>query len=117
MGIRVIPVLKSHKLPLFRLAVHEDTLELIWTHIQYMYKEVTFHEVIREVKTETTGTQVSPVSLSKKLDPGTFWFLKRKGCQHAVLAVMFKDEDVFSTEHKGWYCDNQSWPPTDACQF
>src|SRR5579859_4603559 len=53
-----------------------------------------------------TGTHTSPVSLAKKLDPGTFWFLKMKGCRHAVLAVMFEDEDVLSTEHKGWCCDN-----------
>src|SRR5579859_1940404 len=37
-----------------------------------------------------TGTRASPVSLAKKLDPGIFWFLKTKGCRHAVLAVMFE---------------------------
>ena len=106
-GIRVIPVSKSRKLPLFGLPVREDTLELVRTHVRHLYKEVTtFHEAIREAKTEMTGTRTSPVSLAKKLDPGTFWFLKTKGCRHAVLAVMFEDEDVLSTEHKGWYCDN-----------
>ena len=105
--VRVIPALKGQEIGKFGLPVKESTQGRCETLRRHIYHRVrSLHEAHLEAKRQKTGTRTEPVTGARKLDPSVLWVLCTTGCRHKALGWIFKDPDVFTTQHKHWCCDN-----------
>jgi hypothetical protein len=104
---RIIPVSKKRQLERFSLPVEEGTRDQIDNFLRHIYTEVkNVREAHRLVKKENRGTKKNKLMAAQKIDPAVLWVLCTAGCRLKAILSVFKDSQVWVTDHKAWCCDH-----------
>jgi len=108
--LKPLPVCKGRDLDRFTLPVAPDTMDLVYTHVSGLYREVAeIKETFQKAKEERQGTHKQPVSAAQKTDPFGCWFLNSDGCLHQIIKVAFRQPgNIFAHRchcDDGWDCD------------